>query len=131
MSTEIGDRSLAQLAPGARHPSGRVQLRNLLAPGLIPVVCWAVVASPLFHKVAPPGTHQGRSAGYTAHRSALRGPVSGAVQRRRRHAASDADLLAHLTDLSGWRPLGADGDPTAISPRQPARLCHLDGQAHL
>jgi hypothetical protein len=42
-------------APGAARPAGRVQLRNLLLLAVLLLVCWAVVASPLFHKVAPPG----------------------------------------------------------------------------
>jgi hypothetical protein len=45
-----------QAMVGARLP-GRVQIRNLLALGIILLASWAAVQSPLFHRVAPPGVH--------------------------------------------------------------------------
>jgi hypothetical protein len=37
--------------------SGRVKIRSLLALGVILLVSWLVVESPLFPKSAPPGLH--------------------------------------------------------------------------
>jgi hypothetical protein len=48
---------MAQQAVGAANPPGRVQIRNLLALGVILLASWAAVQSPLFHRVAPPGLH--------------------------------------------------------------------------
>src|SRR6266571_5994982 len=78
-----------------------------------------------------PPVPQDGSAWHATDGPPLRWGVPDNVQCRRGHTAPGADSLAHLTNVSCGRQLGANTDSRALPRREAARLCHLDGEADL